>query len=149
MARSREHQRPAPFPEVSSRYQEPPAWPRRFARRWSASRGAKRTSQARDRLVRDLEAALEEQRSDVAEAQLGAETPAYGEQHAVRWVLQIVEGRAGPLVEAPPAGLAAEPPGAERGAPLPPRRRRGCTVWTSQQRPLTVPWMRRAETGVP
>ena len=84
-----------------------------------------------DRLVRDLEAALEEQLSDVAEAQLVAETSEHGEQHDVRWVLQIVEGRAGPLVEAPPAGLAAEPPVAERGAALAPRRRRGCTVWPS------------------
>ena len=102
-----------------------------------------------DRLVRDLEAALEEPLSDVAEAQLGAETPEHGEQHAVRWVLQIVAGGAGPLVEPPPTGPAAEPPGAERGAPLPLRRGRGCTVGTSQQRPLTVPWMRLAEAGVP
>ena len=51
-----------------------------------------------------------------APRQLVAETPAHGEQHDVRWVLLIVEGRAGPLVEAPPAGLAAEPPVAERGA---------------------------------
>ena len=80
----------------------------------------------------------EEQLSDVAEAQLVAETPEYGEQHDVRWVLQIVEGRAGPLVEPPPAGLAAEPPVAERGAALAPRRRRGCTVWTSHQRPYGV-----------
>ena len=102
-----------------------------------------------DRLVRDLEAALEEQLSDVAAAQLGAETPEHGEQHDVRWVLPIGEGRAGPLVEPPPAGPAAEPPGAERGAALAPRRHRECTVWTRQQRPLTVPWMRRAEAGVP
>ena len=99
--------------------------------------------------MRDLEAALEEQLSDVAEAQLVAETPEHGEQHDVRWVLQIVEAGAGPLVEPPPAGAAAEPPVAERGAALAPRRCRGCTVWTSHQRPLTVPWMRLAEAGVP
>ena len=40
MARSREHQRPVTFTSVSSRYQERPAWPRRFARRRSASSGA-------------------------------------------------------------------------------------------------------------
>ena len=97
-----------------------------------------------DRLVADLEAALEEQLGDVPEAELIAETPEHGEQHDVDRVLEIVERGAGPLVEAPPAGLAAEPPGAERGAALAPRRRRGCTVWTSHQRPLTVPWMRRA-----
>ena len=45
-----------------------------------------------DRLVADLEAALEEQLSDVAEARLVAETPEHGEQHDVRWVLQIVKG---------------------------------------------------------
>ena len=99
--------------------------------------------------MRDLEAALEEQLSDVAEAQLGAETPAHGEPHDVGRVLAIVEGRAGPLVEPPPTGPAAEPPGAERGAPLPLRRGRGCTVWTSQQRPFTIPRMWLAEASEP
>ncbi len=102
-----------------------------------------------DRLVRDCVASLEQERDDVPEAERIAETPAHGEPHDVGRVLAIVERGAGPLVEAPQAGLAAEPRGAERGAALVPRRRRGCTVWTSQQRPLTVPWMRRAEAGLP
>ena len=56
---------------------------------------------------------------------------------------------AGPLVEPPPTGPAAAPPGAERGAPLPLRRGRGCTVGTHQPRPLTIPRMRRAEASEP
>ena len=111
--------------------------------------GAKRHSHSPDRLVGDLDAALEEPLGAVPEAARIAETPAHGEQHDVGRVLAIVERGAGPLVEATSAGLAAEPPGAERGAALAPRRRRGCTVWTSQQRPLTIPWMRRAEAGLP
>ena len=102
-----------------------------------------------DRLVRDLEAAREEPLSDVAEASLSRRRQRTASSTLSVGSWRSLNGRAGPLVEAPPAGLAAEPPGAERGAALAPRRRRGCTVWTSQQRPLTVPWMRRAEAGVP
>ena len=83
-----------------------------------------------DRLVAALEAALI------------AETPAHGEPHDGGRVLEIGARGAGPLVEPPPTGPAVEAPGAERGAPLPLRRGRGCPVWTSQQRPRTIPWMR-------
>ena len=102
-----------------------------------------------DRLVAALEAALEEPLGDVPDAALIAETPAHGEPHAVGRVLEIGERGVGPLVAPPPTGPAAEPPGAERGAPLPLRRGRGCTVWTRQQRPLTIPRMRLAEASEP
>ena len=125
--------------------QETPAWPRRVARSWSASSGAKRTLPSADRLVRDLEAALEEQLSDVAEAQLGAQPPEHGEQHDIRRVLEIVDRRAAPLVEVTSACPAVEPRVAERGAAVgahysvrsPPQigkpcvgpRRRGPSAW--------------------
>ena len=69
-----------------------------------------------DRLVGNLEPALEQQLGDVPEAQLVAEPPQHREEHDVRRVLEIVEGCAGSLLKAPPAGPAAEPPVAERGA---------------------------------
>ena len=62
-----------------------------------------------DRLVADLEAALEEQLGDVPEAELIAETPEHGEQHDVGRVLEIVERGAGPLVEPPPTVAAPAP----------------------------------------
>ena len=102
-----------------------------------------------DRLVGDLEPALEPHLGDVAEAELVAEPPEHREEHDVRRVLEIVEGRAGPFIEAPPAGPAAEPLVAERGAARAPGRGRGCTVWTSPQRPLTLPGMRLAEASAP
>ena len=102
-----------------------------------------------DRLVAALAAALEEPLGDVPDAALIAETPAHGEPHDGGRVLEIGERGAGPLVEPPPTGPAAEPPGAERGAPLPLRRGRGCPVGTRQPRPLTIPRMRLAKASEP
>ena len=64
-----------------------------------------------DRLVADRDAALEEPRGDVPDAARIAETPAPGAPHAGGRVLEIGARGAGPLVEPPPTGPAAEPPG--------------------------------------
>ena len=58
---------------------------------------------ASDRLVRDLESALEQQLGDVAEAELVAQAPQHGERHDVGRMLEIVEWRPRPLVEDTPA----------------------------------------------
>ena len=102
-----------------------------------------------DRLVAALEAALEEPLGDVPDAVRIAEPPAHGAPPAGGRVLAIGARGAGPLVAPPPTGPTAEPPGAERGAPLPLRRGRGCPVGTRQPRPLTIPRMRLAEASEP
>ena len=102
-----------------------------------------------DRLVAARDAALEEPCGDVPDAARIAETPAHGAPPAGGRVLAIGARGAGPRVEPPPTGPAAEPPGAERGAPLPLRRGRGCPVGTRQPRPLTIPRMRLAEASEP
>ena len=58
---------------------------------------------ATNRLVGDLEAALEQQLRDISEAELVAQPPQDGEQHDVGRVVELVEAGAGPLVEPPPA----------------------------------------------
>ena len=68
--------------------------------------------------MRHRVAPLEEQFGHVPEAELVPQAPQHGEEHEVRRVLAIVEGRAGPLVEAPSACPAAQPEVAERGAGL-------------------------------
>ncbi len=72
----------------------------------------------------DLEAALEQHLGDVAEAELVAEPPEHREQHDVGRMLELVERRAGALVEDAPAGAASERPVAERRASPPPTRLR-------------------------
>ncbi len=52
-----------------------------------------------DGLVRHLEAALEQQLGDIAEAELVAQPPQHRQEHAVGRVLEFVERRAGSLVE--------------------------------------------------
>ena len=63
-----------------------------------------------DRRVRHRIAAPKEQLGDIPEPELVLQAPDHGPQHNVRRVLEIVEGRTGPLVEAPSAGPASEPP---------------------------------------
>ena len=55
--------------------------------------------------------------------------------------------RGAPLRTARTGSASAEPRGGVQAAPL--RRGRGCTVWTRQQRPLTIPRMRLAEASEP
>ncbi len=77
-----------------------------------------------DRLVRDCVASLEQERDDGAEAERVPETPQHGEPDDIRRVLEIVERRAGPLVEAPAACPAVEPRGS--------RVRCGVAAWSSR-----------------
>ncbi len=88
--------------------------------------------------MRHLEPALEQQLGDIAEAELVAQPPQHDEQHDVGRVLQIVEAGAGPLVEPPSAGAAAEPAVAELRALSPAGGRGGSTVRTVHWRLLIV-----------
>ena len=72
------------------------------------------------RLVGDHVAALQQELSDIAEAELVSQAPQYGEQHDVGRALELVEGRAGALVESAPAGGTPEPSVSQR-RPLPSR----------------------------
>ena len=60
----------------------------------------------------------------------------------IRRVLEIVERRAGPLVEAPAACPAVEPRVAECGAALPPGRRGRAPAGTGHRRLLVASWAR-------
>ena len=57
-----------------------------------------------DGLVAEDEAPRQEHLRQVPQAQLVAQPPQHDEQHEVGRVLQVVVGRAGPLVEDPAAG---------------------------------------------
>ena len=70
-----------------------------------------------DRLVCHLVAALEEHLGDVAEAQLVAQPPEHREHHDVGREPDLVEARAGSLVEPAPARAALEPAVPELCAP--------------------------------
>ena len=72
-----------------------------------------------DRLVCHLVAALEEHLGDVAEAQLVAQPPEHREHHDVGREPDLVEARAGSLVEPAPARAALEPAVPELCAPQP------------------------------
>ena len=70
-----------------------------------------------DGLVGEHEAAGQEHLGEVAQAALVPEPPQDDEQDDIGRVLQVVGGRAGPLVADPAAGVAAEGALVERGAP--------------------------------
>jgi hypothetical protein len=71
------------------------------------------------RLVRDGEASEEEQLRDVTEAELVAEAPEDRVEDDIGRVLELIEGRASALVEAPATGAADEPGVADGGGPRP------------------------------
>ena len=85
-------------------------------------------------LVRDLVATLEQQLRDISGAELVAQPPQHGEQHDVGRVVELVEAGAGPLVESPPAGAAAEPAVAKLRAVSPLGCRARSTVRTGHGR---------------
>ena len=95
-------------------------------------------------LVRDLVATLEQQLRDISEAELVAQPPQHGEQHDVGRIVELVEAGAGPLVEPPPAGAAAEPAVAELRAVSPLGCRARSTVRTGHGRLLVL-----AQTRLP
>jgi len=72
-----------------------------------------------DRFVRDGEASEEELLRDVTEAELVAEAPKDRVEDDIGRVLELIEGRAGALVEAPAAGTADEPGVADGGGSRP------------------------------
>ena len=120
-------------------YQDRLAWPRRLARSHSPSRGANRARlPATNGLVGDLVAALEQQLRDISEAELVAQPPQHREQHDIGRVLEFVKAGAGPLVEPPPAGAAAEPAVAEFRAVSPLGCRARSTVRTGHGRLLVL-----------
>ena len=67
-------------------------------------------------------ASLEKQFGHIPEAELVPQSPQHREQHDVCRVLEIVEGRAGPFVEAPAARATAKPLVVQRRAMLAPGR---------------------------
>ena len=75
--------------------------------------------------------------------------PEHGEQHDVRRVLQVMKQCARPFVEAPSAGPAAKPSGAQRCWALPFGRGRRFTVRTGHEQLPVLPQTRRRYAGEP
>ncbi len=96
-----------------------------------------------DGLVRDLEAALEQQLCDITEAELVAQAPQHGEQHDVGGVLQLIEWGAGPLFEDSVAGAASGSAVAERATSSSPAGLCGTTVGAGHGQSSAGRWSAR------
>jgi hypothetical protein len=90
------------------------------------------------RLVREHVSALEEQLRHVAEAEPVAQAPQHGEHRDIGREADIVEGRAGPFVEAAPTCAASEPAVAELRPASSARCLVGSAVRASHERILAI-----------
>ncbi len=102
------------------------------------------------RFVREREAALEKHLRQIAQTQLVAHAPQHHEEDDIGGVFEVIEGRAGTLIEGAPTGLTAKDPIAELGGLRQCRRRGRRTLWTGHQTLLSMlvqGWQRYQSSG--